>query len=276
MKIRIFKLLILIVIFIFLYLLIKFVIQLSFYNNFPAVIFFDVGQGDSILLRNINGKNILIDGGPDNTVINRLGYYLPHNVREIDIVIVSHYHADHIVGLIEVINRYKVKYLILMDDEKTSAVYEYLKWLASVNVETIYLKNELEIDLGHCLLRIINPYILQIRDNNNNSLIKKLICQNNSFLFLGDNELDVEKRLLDSGIDISADVFKASHHGSRTSNSKELIDRIDPRYFVVSVGENNRHNHPSLEVLNYVSELGIIIKRTDLGASHVFAIDTLY
>jgi len=114
------------------FLILFFLFILEFLNNknFPAVIFFDVGQGDAILLRNINGKNILIDGGPDNLVIKKLGKFLPYFSRHLDFVIISHYHDDHVVGLVETFSRYKIENLILAEGSKSGTTQDFLLSLA--------------------------------------------------------------------------------------------------------------------------------------------------
>ncbi|NCN22175.1 MBL fold metallo-hydrolase [Candidatus Falkowbacteria bacterium] len=266
-------------------------------KNFPAVIFFDVGQGDAILLRNIGGKNILIDGGPDNLVIKKLGKFLPYFSRRLDLVVLSHYHDDHALGLIESMVRYKIRTLILAQGAKNGAIQDLLLSLSAESkrgtevkrgIETkrgaetgvIYIDTWAEYSLGSCDLFFLNPRFLEIPENDNNSLITKLNCPNLDFLFSGDNEIEVEKALLGAsdllrglGVELQVDVFKASHHGSKTSNSYEFLELISAKIFVISVGLNNRFNHPAQEILERVKEMGLSIKRTDINGDIVFPID---
>lgn len=262
-------------------------------KNFPAVIFFDVGQGDSILLRNIGGKNILIDGGPDNLVIKKLGKFLPYFSRHLDLVILSHYHDDHVIGLIETQRRYKIGTLVLSQGAKSGAIQDLLLTLmeaeknsflnnnkAKNKTKIIYIDSLAQYNLASCDLFFLNPRFLEIPENDNNSLITKLDCPSSDFLFSGDNELEVEKALFESGgllngfeFDLSADVFKASHHGSKTSNSDEFLELISPKVFVISAGLNNRFNHPAQEILERVEKIGLFIKRTDIDGDIVFSID---
>lgn len=299
----------------FLILFFLFVCELLADRNFPAVIFFDVGQGDAILLRNIGDKNILIDGGPDNLVIKKLGKFLPYFSRRLDLVVLSHYHDDHALGLIESRNRYKIGTLILAQGAKSGTIQDLLlglldergrdnktkrksemeggleteRWVGTERgtktkrddkMEVIYIETYAEYNLDYCNLFFLNPRFLEIPENDNNSLITKLDCPDLDFLFSGDNEIEVEKALLGSkdflrglGIELQVDVFKASHHGSKTSNSYEFLELIAAKVFVISAGLNNRFNHPAQETLERVEKIGLPIKRTDINGDIVFPID---
>ena len=250
-------------------------------RNYPAVIFFDVGQGDSILLRNIEGKNILIDGGPDNLVIKKLGKYLPFFSRHLDIIILSHCHDDHVVGLIEVIRRYHVDHIILGKDLATGlnqkiflAQVEKNKIKNINEAEILFLEDLLEIDFSStCHLSILNPQVLEVKENENNSLIAKLDCAELKFLFSGDSEAEIEDKLLKYTFDLSSDIFKAGHHGSKTSNTPDFLKAIGANYFVISSGKDNRFGHPAREVISRVLDMGMTIKRTDTQGDIVFPLN---
>lgn len=245
----------------------------------PAVIFFDVGQGDSILLRNINGKNILIDGGPDNKVLKKVGQFLPYFDRKIDVLILSHHHEDHVSGLIELAHRYSVGKLFLGQDLNTS----YLQNLLIAYIQTggldgkaeiFWVDEPLKLILGpDCNLSFLNPKVISKTDNDNDSLITKLECKTASFLFSGDNELKVEEALVKEGVDLKVDVLKASHHGSKTSNTADFLQATSPNFFVVSAGLNNRHKHPSPEVVSRVKDLEISVMRTDMDSDVIFSLE---
>lgn len=278
----VFKLIIIFLITSFLLFLLFFINSIFLKNNQAAVIFFDVGQGDSILLRNIDGKNILIDGGPDNLVLKKLGKFLPYFSRRLDLVILSHSHDDHLGGLIEVFRRYQIDYLLLGKNLESSYLQELLLNLINDNnikkpqqkkTEVIYIEQQKGLSLNECNLIFLNPLVLKVPNNDNNSLITKLTCPDRQFLFTGDNETKVEQALLQSDLDLSVDVFKASHHGSKTSNAKEFLEALSPSFFVVSAGQNNRFGHPALEILERVKNLGINIKRTDYTGDIVFLLN---
>lgn len=238
------------------------------------VSFFDVGQGDSALIQTPDGQIILIDGGPDNLTLRRLGEKLPFYQREIDLIIISHYHHDHITGLIEIMRRYRVKKIIYGPEIKDSYLFNILSLIAQENnSEFISVFKQAQIRLDEdCFIWFFNPLSLKIKPAENNSLITKLDCYQQKFLFSGDNESAVELALLTAGLNLQADIFKSSHHGSKTSNTLGFLKMINPSKIIISVGADNRFEHPSTEVLKNVNWLGIKVFRTDLmGTIDIFS-----
>lgn len=240
-----------------------------------AVIFLDVGQGDATLLKLPGRRLVLIDGGPNNLVLKRLGENLPFYRRKIDLILISHWHDDHVIGLIEVMKRYQVKQLLYIEGAPKSELTDYLLAQARrENVNIIALQNKATLKYSpDCFLNLLNPLSLGVKNNDNNSLVAKLDCRRQEFLFSGDNESAVEKKLLAINYDVRADVFKASHHGSKTSNTAEFLQAIQPRLIVISVGVDNKFNHPAPEVLKNIENLGIKVKRTDKNSSVIIRID---
>lgn len=251
------------------------------FNFKPAVIFFDVGQGDAILIRLPSGENILIDGGPDNYVLQKLGKELPYFSRQLDFIFLSHYHDDHSVGLVELVKRYSVANIFYSKDSpkritislflETAANY-FAKSKFSVGAKNIYpFSGETNLNFEKdCSLFILDSNSLGVSDCGNNSLIQKLSCKGQTFLFSGDNELEVENALLKTNFNLRADVFKASHHGSKTSNSEDFLKMVSPKTCVILVGENNRFNHPSQETLELLEYMNIETLRTDISGDIFF------
>lgn len=239
---------------------------LNFSSNVPVIIFFDVGQGDSALIKTATGRLILIDGGPDNKILQRLGKYLPYFCRRLDLVVVSHYHDDHIIGLIETLRRYQVSVLIVPTNNGiTSASEELFKQAQQQKIKTITLNDRLRLDLEtDCSLTLTNPDSLGAKINSNNSIMAQFDCRNRRFLLNGDNEQIVERVLLASSLDLQADVFKASHHGSITANSLDFLRAINPVKMIISVGRDNKFKHPHPEVISRAEETGIVVWRTDI------------
>lgn len=232
--------------------------------------FLDVGQGDSILIQTPYGQNILIDGGSDSSVIGELGRELPWWDKQIDLMILTHPHDDHVSGLVEVIKRYEVKKIIYTGVTHSSP--NYLAWLESIreeNIPLVIIDKPQTINFGlDCWLEIIYPqksFLGKDMSNiNNSSIISRLVFGQTRFLFAGDAEEEIERELIDLEINLSADVFKASHHGSDTSNTEDFLDLINPRIVVIQVGEDNKFGHPSLRALKRFERLGAQIFRTDL------------
>ncbi|MFA5184441.1 MAG: MBL fold metallo-hydrolase [Patescibacteria group bacterium] len=249
---------------------------LHIYNEpqYLEIDFLDVGQGDASLIKTPGGQVILIDGGPDNRILRRLGESLPFYERRIDYVVLSHYHEDHLTGLIEILKRYKVKNLIYSIDSPASPALTELLGVAQTRAVSISpLRERLKIVYADdCFMDILNPSILGIKKDDNNSLAARLDCAGRRFLFTGDNSAAAEKALVASGWGIAATVFKAAHHGSNSANSELFLIAVNPRLMVFSVGADNRFGHPSQKVLDRAAELGIEIKRTDqLGTIKVLS-----
>jgi len=232
--------------------------------HFLEVIFCDVGQGDAALIKIPTGQVIVIDGGPDGSLLRCLGKNLPFHNRQIDFLILSHYHDDHIMGLPELARRYQIKNFIYAPDEYQSAPRVELKrYLNRTSSKITELDSGASIDFSSdCRLNLLNPVILSVPPDGNNSLIVRLQCRGKTFLFSGDNEAKVEKALLASDFVFAADVFKASHHGSKTSNTVDFLQAGGFRQLIISVG-TNKFGHPSPEVLERAQDLGISIQRTD-------------
>lgn len=239
------------------------------------VVFLDVGQGDASLIKLPKRHIILIDGGPDNLVLKRLGENLPFYQREIDYLVISHWHDDHFIGLLELIKRYRIKNLVYMAGAERSELANYLLDQAKIfKINIMEIENAVTVNYNKdCHLIFFNPLVLGVKNNGNNSLLTKLDCFEKTFLFSGDNELAVEKALIASNFDLKAQVFKASHHGSKTSNSQEFLEKVKPNLVIISAGEDNRFNHPALEVLQRMVDLGIKIKRTDQDSNVIIRVN---
>jgi competence protein ComEC len=248
-------------------------IGVSFFQSFGEskgleVNFFDVGQGDAILIKTPEHQRILIDGGPDNKVVTKLGEHLPFYVKEIDLVIMTHPHADHLTGLIEVLKRYRVKKVLSTGVLHTTN--EYISWLEEIKKQNIPMeiaKAGQTITFGDkTKIEILNPAEDFVGEEasslNNTSIVFKLIFDKTSFLFTGDAEKEVEDKLISSA-DLKADVLKVAHHGSKNSTSQEFLDKVKPKIAVISVGKDNKFGHPSRLTLEKLDKAGVEIFRTD-------------
>jgi len=229
----------------------------------------DIGQGDALLIKTPYGQNVLIDGGPDNSVIQRLGKNLPFYDRTIDLMILTHPDADHVTGLIEVLRRYKVKQILYTGVVHDSPNYaEWLSVAGEKNVDMAIGRAGQVINLGDDLwLDILYPEELYLNrtaeDINNTSIVAKLIYEDSSFMLTGDASIEVEQELVEADVDLESDVLKAGHHGSKTSTCLEFVQAVDPDYAVISVGRNNKFGHPNFRVLRNLEKEGVEILRTD-------------
>lgn len=246
------------------------------------VVFFDVGQGDAHFIRTPGGQNILIDGGPDKTVLEKLSKYLPASDRTIDLMILTHPHADHAAGLVEVLQRYDVQRVLATGVIHTTDTY--LAWLNEVKEQKIIFDQavagkqyKFESTVEPVYLEVIYPD-RNVRDEefddlNESSVVVMLSYFNKKFLFTGDISVDNELRILKRGVDVSADVLKVSHQGADTSSSQEFLDAVNPQYAIIPVGENN-YGHPSLRIIRRIERMGTKIFRTDQDGDIKFIVDS--
>ncbi|HYE22638.1 MAG TPA: MBL fold metallo-hydrolase [Verrucomicrobiae bacterium] len=252
----------------------------AWYQNNPDyklhVNFYDVGQGDSIFIKTYLGTQILLDGGPSNKVLEHLGQDLPFFDRLIDLVILSHPHADHVSGLIEVIKKYKVGKVLMPEVEFDSAAYkEFRSLIEEKKIEKIYAYVGQRIYLDNATVLDIyfpdrgkivadnNSHGIQSskRNPNDSSIVAKLSFGKNRFLFTGDAGHDIENLLLPK-FNMDADVLKVGHQGSKHSTSDGWLKEVTPIYSVISVGKNS-YGHPTNEVLENLQEINSRIFRTD-------------
>lgn len=231
--------------------------------------FFAVGQGDAILIETPGRHQILIDGGPNSTILEKLGKEMPFWDRTIDLIILTHPEYDHLSGLNEVLRRYEVENVLWTGIQRETA--EYNEWLDLINKEKaniILAKAGQQIKAENVIFYIIYPFeSLEdkiFKDSNNTSIITRLLFGKITFLFAGDNYEKTETEVLEKLINIDSDVFKVSHHGSKTSNSEEFISKISPEIAVISVGKDNSYGHPHQEVLDTLLKYGIKVLRTDM------------
>ncbi len=242
-----------------------------FYPLESRVVFFDVGQGDSILLQTEARQNILIDGGPDNTVVYKLGKYLPFWDRKIDLLVITHPDADHITGLTEVVKRYKIKNVLATGVIHTLPVYtELMQEIKKKNISVVQPKDVDKFIFSNLVLQILWPkYDLWAKVYNNelndtSVVLKAVFASSSSVLLTGDLTKGKEKELIKLyGSKLSSQVLKVGHHGSKTSTSREFLKIVKPDKAVISVGRDNRYGHPDFRVLKYLWEYKVKVFRTD-------------
>lgn len=230
--------------------------------------FFDIGQGDSALIQTPHGQDIVIDGGPDNFILEKLGTNMGFFNNDIELMILTHPHSDHVTGLIEIIKRYDVEKIIYTGIDYDSLVYKTFLDEAKkeLGVQIIIADKKQRIVLGDELyLDILYPEknISKIIEENvnNTSIVCRLVHGENSFLFMGDAEYEEEIEIIDDG-GLQSDVLKLAHHGSKTNN-REFINIVSPEYTVISVGEDNKFGHPYKGVINILNDIETRVFRTD-------------
>lgn len=238
-------------------------------SNFLSVSFFDVGQGSAIFIE-LGNKQILIDGGPSDTILHKLGQTMPFYDKEIDVLVLSHGDADHLAGLYEVLKNYKVKNILQSCVQDESALFK--QWQELINrqkITNICVRAGDSVSLGRAKLTVLYPFISlsrkQVKDSNEASVVVRLDFGQNSFLITGDADKKVERGLVFSGANIDVDFLAVGHHGSKTSSSQEFLQKVNPIASIIQAGLNNRYGHPHQEVTDLLNSFGIEILRTDEG-----------
>ncbi len=243
--------------------------SLVFFDGKLHVVVCNVGQGDAIFIRTSDAKDILIDGGPDNSVLDCLSNHMPFWDRDIELVMLSHPHSDHYTGLLEVMKRYKVIHYVTEKVENgENEVSKLNKELADKNLNAKHLLRGDKIDIsGQTQLLTLWPEkgmakLGKDTDINGSGLIELLTFQSFKMLLTDDVGYKSEE-LASSGIGM-IDVLKVPHHGSSTGMSKDFLSNTDPRLAVISVGKGNSFGHPALTSLNLLKEDNIKTLRTDM------------
>ena len=243
--------------------------NINYFNNNISINILDVGQGDSILLR-IKNKSVLIDTG------GNYGYNLSNNViipylksigiKKLNYLILTHGDFDHMGEAINLVNNFNVENVIFNCGEFNDSEKNLIEVLDNKNIKYYSCIKELNIDNN-------NLYFLQTKEydnENDNSNVIYTELNGYKFLFMGDAGIEKEKDILDKYNISNIDVLKVGHHGSRTSSGKDFINKINPKYSVISVGKNNKFGHPNKEVLSVLEDSKIY--RTDNQGSIMFKI----
>ncbi len=241
------------------------------------VYFLNVGQGDAIFIETPDKFQVLVDGGPDNSILSELSSVMPFYDKSIDLLVLTHPQKDHIFGLIDVLKRYEVKNVLFSSIQYKSNIYdEFKKIIKEKNINFIEAKAGKSLVLGDLVkMDLIYPFFdassKKVKNPNDISLAFVLTFLEKKFLFAGDAELKEEIDLVNSGIDIDVDVLKLNHHGSNTSNSELFLEKTSPDIAVISVGKDNPYKHPSKEVLERIKDIKIL--RTDINGKIIIKTD---
>lgn len=239
------------------------------------IAYLDVGQGDSSFIHLPDGESILIDAGNPENGQEIVQYIQGTGEDTLDYVIATHPHADHIGGMAEVIQAFEVENVYMPEVSHTSQTYgNLLDTIEAEGLTTLTAKaGEVLFDDGTLRAEFLAPISDSYSGLNNYSAVLKLSYGDKAFLFMGDAEGEVEREILESGADISADVLKVGHHGSDTSSTREFIEAVEPSYTIISVGEGNSYGHPSSATLETLSDIGADIWRTDEKGNIVVTCD---
>lgn len=248
-------------------------------NTHLSIHMIDVGQGDSILIQTPTQKNILVDGGTEDSYHIIRSYLKKNKIKSIDIIIATHLDSDHIGSLDNIIDKFNVKSIYTPEQKVESQSYKNL--LNSCNnknldINYLYKDDSLKLD-EYINLLVLSPYYIQ-EDSNLNSIVFKLDYKDKAFLFTGDAASSNESDIINSFELEDIDFLKVGHHGSSSSTSLELLEAITPDIAAISCGYKNQYGHPHKSVLENLSNNNVLVYRTDLLGDIVFYSDgdTIY
>ncbi len=230
-----------------------------FPNNNFEIRFFDVGQGDSIFIKTPENHQILIDTGPDNKVLEQLLNAMPFFDRSIDLLILTHNDLDHIGGALDILKRYEVDYIFLNGVSAGSPIYlKLISELEKLNKSAI---SKIIIPFagekyyfGDVKMEVLYPFSSLLGETghnaNDSSIVVQIEYEGKKILLAGDISEEIEKILIKKyGSRLQSYIFKANHHGSKSSNNLGFLQVVLPEIVVIQAGKENRFNHPHLEVL---------------------------
>ncbi len=234
----------------------------------------DVGQGDSVLIKTPSNKNILVDGGNEDSYSLIKSYLKKEDIDTLDIILISHFDSDHIGGLDNIINDFNVKEVYSPQQVLDTTSYNNLDMACNfkdISIKHLFNGDSLKIE-DEIILNILNPSFIQ-EENNLNSIAFVLNFKNKSFLFTGDIESDNESDIINSYDLDDIDFLKVAHHGSSSSSTDKFISEVTPDISVISCGYKNQYGHPHKSTLDTLSKYNSLVYRTDLIGDIVFYSD---
>lgn len=236
--------------------------------------FIDVGQGDCILIQ-VNNKNLLIDSGTSDSKQKLIRYLKQNNITKLDYIVATHPHVDHIGGMASVINNFEVgEFYAPKAVATTQSFNDMIDALRAKNLKIKIATTNISLNLGPdatCLM--LSPSKSTYDNVNNYSCALRITYKSSTYLFTGDIETQAEDEIMANGYDISTQVLKVGHHGSKTSSSNEFLDKVSPKIAVISCGIDNDYGHPNKETLDRLQKLNCIVYRTDLDKTIVLISD---
>jgi len=233
-----------------------------------TVAFLDVGQGDAIYVEAPSGEQMLVDAGKDRTVLSRLSEVMPWLDRSIDVVVATHPDADHIGGLVSVLDTYEVDRVVTSGATAETKIFEavYDRTL-SEGAEVSLVRRGSTIQLGEVFVEVLYPeQVFNVGDKNISSIALQVHYGEHQFLLTGDLGVEQELYLIETyGDSLQSEILKLGHHGSNTSTAKEFLEVVAPHAAIVSAGKDNSYGHPHEDVVGRVNALGISLLSTAAG-----------
>lgn len=229
-----------------------------------TVHYLDVGEGNAALIES-QGHFMLVDGGDRDYSAKVVAMLKSFGVETLDYVIVSHFDADHLNGIVGALHVFSVDTVLAPDYTANTNIYRsYVSIMQEKGLAAVTPQVGDVFAFGDASFTIVGPTRYDHGDVNDNSIAVRLVFGRNSFLFTGDAEAESESEMLSAGQDLDVDVLEAGHHGSDSSTSQRLLDAASPEAVVVSCGAGNSYGHPTRTVMERLQAKGVTLFRTDV------------
>ncbi len=241
-----------------------------------AVHFIDVGQGDCELITTPSGETMLIDAGVPEAGDDIVSYITELGIKEIDVFVATHYHEDHIGGSPDVFEAFDILSVLILDCEvKTACAKKLLNNIEKEESEVVYAERGYEFLLGDAEFLTLSPEKITDKGGNEDSIILRMEYGDSRYIFTGDAEKEAEESVLEaySENELSADLLKIGHHGSRTSTTDAFLKAVAPSVAIISCGEGNSYGHPHTETVEKLVASVENIYRTDVLGTVVILTD---
>jgi len=235
-------------------------------NDDLKVVFLDVGQGDSIYIEAPNGKQMLLDAGSNSAILSKLSKVMPFGDKSIDVVIITNPDTDHMGGVVDILQNYKVDMILESGTHSDTVTYRTLSQLIAQNkIQKKFARKGMRLVLDN-KQNIYFDILFPDRDvstweRNDGSVVGKLVYGTSSFMLMGDATKYTELLIAynENPQTLNSQVLKLGHHGSHTSSSLLWLEKVKPEIAIVSAGLNNRYGHPHKDVIQRLSDLGIAV-----------------
>ncbi len=238
--------------------------------------FIDVGQADCILVSN-GPDTMLIDAGNNEDGAKLVTYLANTGIEDIDYLIGTHPHEDHIGGLDNIIDNYDIGTLILPEQTSNTKTYkDVIKAAENKNLSITNPDAGQKWKVGDAECQVLSCAAENTNDMNQWSIVIRMTIGNVSFLFTGDQEKVNEENILEADYEVESTFYKAAHHGSRTANSKKFLNRVNPAYIIIQVGEDNSYGHPHSEAMDVFEDTEAEIYRTDQNGTVIIVTDGIH
>lgn len=237
----------------------------------------DIGQGDALFIESPTGMQVIVDGGPNKTLLKEISKVMPWYDRHIDMIVVTNPDKDHFEGFIPLLKKYKVDVVLESGTTNESSLYSlFKKTIEDKNIPKIIARRGQLVDLGGgATLSVLFPdRDVSGLSANDGSLVMKLVYKDTSILLTGDTTARIEEYLVGlDGESLQSTIYKAGHHGSKTSNMEAFVELVDPEWTIISSGANNSYGHPNKETLDTMEKLNIPTYDTCNNGRFIFESD---